>query len=246
MSISSDNEQQIAEEFNCVRIQHILKAMPDGKNVMHHLDSIFNQVSVHVGPFARVTIFKTAKKTVIENDTIGFVQLQDSSQHRNLALYLDGYNFHGKQLAAQLANFEFTHIGELYSTSPVKCNECDRYTEDLDEYWYDIQMKAVERALNNVNIHINRSERKKTANVTPRSESQPTSCNKSTATNVPVNLPSQLLTIPKNIIQETSLCDLNVATCSKALNVNEDTNSIGITVNQQTTVEETLGESEQA
>ena len=38
-------------EFNCVRVQHIVKQMPDSENVMRHLDNIVNQLVEYVGRF---------------------------------------------------------------------------------------------------------------------------------------------------------------------------------------------------
>ena len=81
------------------------------------------------------------------------MQLKDHTQHRNLAFYLDGFDFHGKTLAAQLANFDFAYIEDLYTPSPIECSECEHYLKHLDDYLLAIQVNAVENAIKNVNIH---------------------------------------------------------------------------------------------
>lgn len=76
-------------DTNSVRLANIMKIMPNNENVMRHLDIIFKQLEVRVGSFARIVIFEEAKKGIVEDDTIGFVQLVDQREHRNLAIFMD-------------------------------------------------------------------------------------------------------------------------------------------------------------
>ena len=154
------------DKINSVRLSNIMKIMPNNDNVMRHLDIIFKQLEECVGLFARVIIFEEAKRGIIEDDTIGFVQLVNQAEHRNLAFYLNGYQFHGRVIGARLAYLQhYGHIGNLYTSSPGNCNECEKYLIFLNEYEEDLQRSAIQRARDSIQIHVYASKRRAANNV---------------------------------------------------------------------------------
>ena len=132
-------------QLNCVRVQHIVKHVGYGEKVARHFDNVLEQISTRVGPFTYVTIFKTAKvDKPDERDTIGFIQLKNPHNHRELAFMLKEYCFHGKCLDAQLASFEFQSIDDEYKPRPVDCRHCNYYLKDL-AVWEASLMKTALR-----------------------------------------------------------------------------------------------------
>ena len=84
----------------------------------------------------------------------------DQREHRNLAFYLQGYHFHGREIGARLANLQhYGHIGNLYTCSPGECEECEKYTVNLQEYEEDLQRRAIQRAREAIQIHTYASRR---------------------------------------------------------------------------------------
>ena len=148
---SATNED---ESINSVRLTNITKKMPGNENVMRHLDIIFKQLEARVGKFAKVLIFEEAKRGVEEEDTIGFLQLVNQAEHRNLAFYLDGYYFHGRTIGARLALLQHHgHIGNLYTCAPGVCDDCENYTLTFNEYEEELRNSAIRRAREAIQVH---------------------------------------------------------------------------------------------
>ena len=147
------DEQSNDGSVNCVRVQHISKNVGAGEKVARHFDNILNQISKRVGPYAYVSIFKSAKlKQPNESDTIGFIQLKNPDKHRELAFLLKEYSFHGKCLDTQLAYFEFHGIDDDYMPRPVDCRHCNYYSEDLKKWEDDLMQRALEQARKSIII----------------------------------------------------------------------------------------------
>jgi hypothetical protein len=133
-------------EPNCIKVSHLLKF----NNVGRHLDNILIQISKRVGPIARVMIFQHGKKQPdpSDNDTVGFIQLQDHTKHMELAYLLNNYNFHGKSLKAKLANFRFDNIDDNYYPREVECPQCANYTNHLQVYEENVKSLAIHNEIN--------------------------------------------------------------------------------------------------
>ena len=148
---STTNED---ENINSVRLTNITKKMSGNENVMRLLDIIFKQLEARVGKFARVIILEEAKRVFEEEDTIGFLQLINQAEHRNLAFYLDGYYFHGRTIGARLALLQHHgHIGNLYTCAPGVCDDCENYTVTLNEYEEELRNNAIRRAREAIHEH---------------------------------------------------------------------------------------------
>ena len=125
-----------AENFDhtCVKISNLRKF----NGVQRHIDTILDQIVPRLGPIAYSVIFK--RGTIQDRElTTGFIQLEDTENHRLLQQILNGYNFHPDESAGKYqfskhtletevkGDFNFQFIDDDYTPRPINCDECSNF-----------------------------------------------------------------------------------------------------------------------
>jgi hypothetical protein len=125
---------------NCVKISHI----PKIHQVCRHLDILLNQASTRTGPVSKRTILTEPRHPPRpdDDDTIGFVQLEDVTKLSTLMYLLHDYQFHGKYLKAELGFYNFNFMEE-YTPIIHKCSECNEYNHMLRVRERRLKEKAI-------------------------------------------------------------------------------------------------------
>ncbi len=80
------------------------------------------------GPVSKRTILSEPRHPPRpdDDDTIGFIKLEDSTKLPILVYLLNDYQFHGKYLKAEMCFFSFNYLEE-YAPILQKCTECSDY-----------------------------------------------------------------------------------------------------------------------
>ncbi len=111
-----------------------------------HMDTILHQIVKRVGSIKRCIIFQHARTppNIQDQDTVGFIQLENENKLAELAYMLNNHDFHGKYLKAQLFQFRFDSMDDEYLPKTTKCGRCESYTQQLAVYEHNLKMLAIQ------------------------------------------------------------------------------------------------------
>jgi hypothetical protein len=85
-----------------------------------------------------------------DDDTMGFVQLEDDSKLPMLMYMLHDYKFHGKYLKAEMAYFRFNYMEE-YTLIILTCPECKKYGHWLRARERELREMAIQYEIERIN-----------------------------------------------------------------------------------------------
>ncbi len=141
------NTQIQTIENNCVKVSHI----PKIHQVCRHLDTILQQTSSRTGPVRKRTVLSEPRHPPRpdDDDTIGFIQLEDVTKLPTLMYLFQDYKFHGKYLKAELCHFNFNYMEE-YVPILHKCIECADYGHMLRVRERDLKARAIQDETNRI------------------------------------------------------------------------------------------------
>ena len=145
----------MAEQFNCVRVSHIIKNV-GRENVVRHIDDLLIQAKEIIGEVAYCYIYRNAQSNNDDNiDTLGHIMLKNPQNHKQLAFMLNGFNFHGRNLLAALSYHYFSSIDDDYYPRPLKhvCNYCNRFEDFVVQKENKIKQDAIDRSIRNVHVY---------------------------------------------------------------------------------------------